>query len=130
MKKLHAFLLFMFVGLSFQLSAQNQTNDMITRVVGKWKVVKYQSSKTGTYAKSDVLVFESDGTFRSDSIYFGSKKGLFRTDETRTVLIIDAGNKTTEWATTLKKGVLKMRSVPGDKQPKIYITLVRVKEEV
>jgi hypothetical protein len=127
MKK-KSIILLLFLG-GFGLHTMAQSNELIANVLGKWKVVKYESSKTGTYSKADTLKFESDGTFRSDSIYFGSKKGLFRTDENRTILIIEAGDKTTEWSTTLKKGVLRLRSAPEDKQPKIYITLVRVKDE-
>jgi hypothetical protein len=130
MKKFHIILLFLF-GISLQLSAQKiqQKNELIAAIVGKWKVIKYQS-QSGTQSKADVLIFESDGTFKSDSIYFTTKDGLFRTDETQTVLILENGNTTTEWTTSLKNGVLRMRSVPKNKQPKIHITAVRVKDEV
>lgn len=126
MKKLPIFLFFL-LGITLQLSAQK--NELIHAIVGKWKIIKYQSP-AGTQSKEDVLIFESDGSFKSDSIYFASKDGLFRTDETQTVLILENGKTTTEWTASLKNGVLRMRSVPKNKQPKIYITAVRVKEEV
>lgn len=126
MKKLHISL-FLLLGFSLQLSAQKP--ELIQAIVGKWKVIKYQSP-SGTQSKTDVLIFESDGSFKSDSIYFATKGGLFRTDETRTALILENGKTITEWTTSLKNGVLRMRSVPRNKQPKIHITAVRVKEEV
>jgi hypothetical protein len=126
MKKLHIILILL-LGITLQLSAQK--NDLIQAIVGKWKVIKFQSP-SGTQSTADVLIFESDGSFKSDSIYFATKGGLFRTDETQTVLILENGKTTTEWTTSLKNGVLRMRSVPKNKQPKIYITAVRVKEEV
>jgi hypothetical protein len=130
MNKLHIILLFI-LGSSWQLSAQSneQKNELIDAIVGKWKVIKYQS-QSGKQSKADMLIFESDGTFKSDSIYFATKEGLFRTDESQTILILENGNTTTEWTTSLKNGVLRMRSVPKNKQPKTYITAVRVKDEV
>lgn len=128
MKKLQIALLLLLMIFSVQLHAQTNTDtDLMKTIVGKWKVIKYQS-KNGTFAKTDLLVFESDGTFKSDSVYFGAKTGFYRTDENRGVLILENDGRTTEWKATLKKGVLRMRSAPGSKQPRIYITSVRVQE--
>jgi len=111
----------------FSIQSYSQDKALIEAIIGKWKVIQYQS-KAGKLAKTDVLVFESDGTFRSDSVYFRARKGLFRTDENRSVIVIEAGDSTTEWITSLKKGVLRMKSAQGAKQSKVYITSVRVKE--
>ena len=127
MKKFNLILFFLLLGFSFQLSAQK--NDLLHTIVGKWKVIKYQSP-SGTQSKTDTLTFEQDGSFKSDSIYFKTKVGHFRTDENHAVLILKNSKTTTEWATSIKNDVLRMRSLPKNKQPKIHITAVRVKDQV
>ena len=130
MKKLILIMVILTTVSSYRLHAQQSKgldNELVHAIVGTWKVIKYES-KNGTYSKPDTLVFKSDGTFLSDSIYFATKTGFFRTDENRGVLILENGTQTTEWTTTVKKGVLRMRTAPNSKQPKIYITSVRVTE--
>jgi hypothetical protein len=131
MKKLQYIYFLCLVAFSLSLSAQHkpQPDPLITKIIGKWKVVKYQASNSGASATTDTLVFEPDGTFRSDSIYFKTTKGLYRTDETRKVLIIDAGGKSSEWAAALDDGVLRLKSLPDRKRPKVHITLVKVPKE-
>jgi len=100
--------------------------DLRGTVQGKWKVTQYQS-QSGTQSLIDTLEFKSDGSFLSDSIYFQTKKGLFRTDENRSVLILEVNGESIEWIASIKKGILMMRSTPASKQqPAIYITSIRV----
>ena len=101
MKKLHIALLLLLMSFGFTLHAQTDI-DLMKTLVGKWKVIKYQS-KNGTFAKTDLLVFESNGTFKSDSVYFGTKTGYYRTDENRGVLILENDGRTTEWKATPQK---------------------------
>ena len=124
MKNLKIILLFLLLtGLgTTHLHAQT----LLKKVTGKWKVIKYQD-QLKTMALADTLEFQSDGTFLSDSIYFKSGNGLFRTDENNSIVIIETPVATTEWQVSLSKGVLRLRSVPKNKQPKTYITLVKVK---
>jgi hypothetical protein len=126
MKKIKIIILFLLLtgwGAQ-QLSAQA----LLKGVTGKWKVIKYQD-KSRTQSLADTLEFQPDGTFLSDSIYFKPGKGLFRTDENRSVLILNVRGKATEWRTSIKNGVLRMRSVSSSKkQPRVYITSVRIKE--
>lgn len=99
---------------------------LLKKVTGKWKVIKYQD-QLKTMALADTLEFQADGTFLSDSIYFKSGNGLFRTDENNSVVIIETPEATTEWSVSLSKGVLRLRSIPKSKKPKTYITLVKLK---
>ncbi len=124
MKKLFAIttILFLFA-LTTQLNAQKLIGDL----TGKWNITKFQST-VKTEARSGTLEFLSDGTFLSEGIYFGAQTGLFRTDETRSIVIIEAENGITEWTTSVKDDVLRMKSIKG-KGPKIYITLMRAKTE-
>lgn len=126
MKKLIITLL-LIAAIIFNVHAQeNKENDLIHAIMGKWKVIKHQTPKT-TSSKATILIFEPNGTFIGDSTYFGTNKGFYRTDESRGTLILENGGKITEWNTTVKKGVLRMRSAPTieKKQGKIYITSVR-----
>lgn len=115
-----AALLFMF-SFTTSLNAQNPISD----VTGKWSITKYQS-KLKTAGKSGTLEFLSDGMFRSEGIYFGTQTGLFRTDETRSIVIIEAQNGITEWTASLKNDVLRLKSIKG-KGSRVYLTLVRTK---
>ena len=122
MKKSFAITAFLFLfTATTSLSAQN----IIDNITGKWSIAKYQS-KVKTEGKSGTLEFLSDGMFRSEGIYFGAQTGLFRTDETRSIVIIEAQNGITEWTASVKDDVLRMKSVKG-KGPRVYLTLVRAK---
>ena len=112
--------LFLFTAVT-SLSAQN----LITEIAGKWSITKYQS-KVKTEGKSGTLEFLSDGMFRSEGVYFGTQTGLFRTDETRSIVIIEAQNGITEWTASVKDDVLRLKSIKG-KGPKVYLTLMRIK---
>src|SRR6478609_3942942 len=112
--------LFLFTAVT-SLSAQN----LITEIAGKWSITKYQS-KVKTEGKSGTLEFLPDGMFRSEGIYFGTQTGLFRTDETRSLVIIEAQNGITEWTASVKDDVLRLKSIKG-KGPKVYLTLMRIK---
>jgi len=106
-----------------QLLAQHLIGD----IAGKWSITKYQS-KVETEARSGTVEFLSDGTFVSEGIHFGVQKGLFRTDETRSLVIIETSSGTSEWNASIKDDVLRLRSVKG-KGPKTYLTLMRQKPE-
>src|SRR6188768_357107 len=98
MKNIFAIAAFLFLITSAtSISAQN----LISEIAGKWSITKYQS-KVKTEGKSGTLEFLSDGMFRSEGIYFGTQTGLFRTDETRSLVIIEAQNGITEWTASLK----------------------------
>jgi hypothetical protein len=122
MKKSFAIASFLFLfTIATSLSAQNLIGD----IAGKWSITKYQS-KVKTAGKSGTLEFLSDGMFRSEGIYFGTQTGLFRTDETRSLVIIEAQNGITEWTASVKGDVLRLKSIKG-KGPKVYLTLTRIK---
>ena len=122
MKKSFAIASFLFLFTSSTLlSAQN----LISDIAGKWSITKYQS-KVKTVGKSGTLEFLSDGMFRSEGIYFGTQTGLFRTDETQSIVIIEAQNGITEWTASIKDDVLRLKSIKG-KGPKVYLTLTRIK---
>lgn len=105
---------------------KNKTQDeLISKVVGEWKIVRYQS-KGESSAFADTLIFKLDGTLQTDSVYFDTRKATFRTDETRRILIIETNTRTTEWSVSINNGVMRLRSAKGSKQPKIYITLAKV----
>ncbi|HOX81939.1 MAG TPA: hypothetical protein PLJ60_17390 [Chryseolinea sp.] len=124
MKKQFTLTLFL---LLFAVTVQLRAQNLISDVTGKWAITKYQS-KIKTAGKSGTLEFLSDGMFRSEGIYFGVQTGLYRTDETRSIVIIEAENGITEWTASMKNDVLRLKSVKG-KGPRVYLTLVRIKEE-
>ncbi len=122
MKKSFAIASFLFLfSFTTSLTAQNLISDL----AGKWSITKYQS-KQKTEGKSGTLEFLTDGMFRSEGIYFGVQTGLFRTDETRSIVIIEAQNGITEWTASVKDDVLRLKSIKG-KGPRVYLTLIRIK---
>lgn len=125
MKKLSVLILiFLLVGTSFHVSAQN----LLKELYGTWNVTKYQS-KIKTAVRSGAVEFQEDGSFKSQRIHFGTKAGLYRTDETRSLVIIDTDGVSTEWLASMKKGVLLLRSTPAvNKKLRVHLTLVRRKE--
>ncbi len=122
-KSIKNFLLLFLLATAFQLDAQH----LISDVTGKWTITKYQS-KIKTQARSGTLEFLPDGTFLSEGIYFGVQTGLFRTDETRSVVIIDTHGEISEWTASIKNEVLRLKSIKG-KGPRVYLTLLRVMEK-
>ena len=124
MKKSFVLTLFLF---AFTFATQVNAQNLISDITGKWSITKYQS-KVKTEGKSGTLEFLPDGMFRSEGIYFGAQTGLFRTDETRSIVIIEAQNGITEWTASIKNNTLRLKSAKG-KGPKIYLTLVRMKDD-
>lgn len=119
-------LFFLLTGIGFQhVNAQ----DLLGNLYGKWNITKYQS-KTKTQLRNGTLDFQSDGSFLSEGIYFGTKKGLYTTDETRSVVIIEIDEAKTEWVASFKKGMLRLHTAPGSRQPKVYMTLARIEPDV
>ena len=99
------------------------SNDLMGNLYGKWNVIKYQS-RSEKKARSGTLVFDADGKFQSEGIHFGAVKGLFRTDENRSVLIIEqADGTTTEWYASVKNDVLRLRNITDDKRSRVHMTL-------
>lgn len=127
MKKLTILILVILASGATHLYSQ----DLLSTVTGKWKVVNYHTKSMNTKSQTDTLVFNPDGTFISDSLYFGAKEGLFRTDETRLLLVTETDNNNTkEWVVSLKKGILRLKSVQQDKRkPNVVIELVKIEEE-
>jgi len=109
------------------LGPRLHAQSLIGDIAGKWSITKYQS-KIKTQGKSGTLEFLSDGTFISEGIHFGPQKGLFRTDETRSIVIIETPVATSEWNASIKNDVLRLRSVKG-KGSKVYLTLMRIKTD-
>lgn len=100
--------------------------DLIGRLHGTWIMTKYQS-KIKTQQVNGKITFESDGGFVSEGVHFGSKKGLFSTDESRSVVIIETDEGKSEWTASVKKGVLRLRTPSGIKQPKVYMMFKKIK---
>lgn len=108
---------------------QDVPHDLLRDLYGTWKVTEYQS-KAVPQPSVSAVVFQPDGAFLSEGFFFGSKKGLFRTDESRSIIVIETSGVTTEWAASFKKGVLKLRSSPRSKRPRVAMGLTKNKEEV
>jgi len=126
MKKLKILFFVFMVTCVLPLSAQS----VIGTVTGKWLVVKYNNKSMGTKSQSDTLVFQPDGFFTSENLYFGAKKGLFRSDENRKMLITEADNNNTiEWVVSFKKGILRLKSVRDKRKPYVVIELVKADEK-
>ncbi len=95
--------------------------DLRAALYGKWQMTKYYSKKTTNLTKGSVE-FKVDGTFISDGIYFGSENGLYRTDENRSVLIVETDTDITEWVASVKKGVLQLRNSNGSRTPDVTMS--------
>lgn len=121
--QLFIILFFILIGAGAQrVSAQ----DLLGDLYGSWNMTKYQS-KIKTQQANGKITFQSDGAFISEGVYFGTKKGLFSTDETRSVVIIDIDGVKSEWTASVKKGILRLRTVSGVRQPKVYMTFAKMK---
>lgn len=103
--------------------------DLIHDVQGKWSIMKFQYDKKPE-VQGGTLEFLSDGTLVSEGVFFGTKKSVFRTDETRAVLLIENEEGVTEWLASIKNGVMRLKSTGNTSKPStIYITLKKLKEE-
>ena len=114
---------FLLIGLG-----ENTVNaqDLLGALHGSWNMTKYQS-QVKTQLPTGKVTFESDGGFVSEGVYFGAEKGLYSTDETRSVVIIDIEGVKSEWTASVKKGVLRLRTPSGTKQPKVNMTFEKIK---
>lgn len=110
-------------------NGQDVPHDLLRNLYGTWTVTEYQS-KLIPQPRVSVVVFQPDGIFVSEGFFFGSKKGLFRTDESRSIVVIEAEGASTEWAASFKKGVLGLRSSPRSKRPRVAMRLTKKNEEV
>jgi len=98
---------------------------LLQALIGKWNVKEY--SNNGKMAiDTGFIEFQENGVFESRGTYFGSRRGLYRTDETRSVVLLDNG-KTTEWRANLTNNILKLNQI-GKRQRRSKIHLVLVKE--
>ncbi len=122
------FFLMFTVGIHFGIG-QDVPHDLLRDLYGTWKVTEYQS-KIVPQPSVGAVVFQSDGGFLSEGFFFGSTKGLFRTDESRSIIVIETTGVSTEWAASFKNGVLRLRSSPRSKRPRVAMELTKNKEEV
>lgn len=119
MKKYSFIFIFAFIASVTTTYAQ-----LLDTLVGKWNVKEYRNNQT-TVLDSGFIDFQQDGVFESRGTYFGTRKGLYRTDETRSVVLIDNG-KTTEWKATMTNNVLKLdQIIKKQRKPKIYMILIK-----
>lgn len=122
MKK-HSIILF-FLLLGFGTHTVN-AQDLLGDLYGSWNMTKYQS-RIKTQLATGKVTFELDGGFLSEGVYFGTVKGLFSTNETRSVVIIDIEGVKSEWTASVKKGVLRLRTPSGTRQPKVFMMFKKV----
>ncbi len=126
MKKLTVLILVILVTAVVRLSAQ----DLMSTITGKWKVVNYNNKSGSKISKPDTLVFNPDGTFLSEGLYLGAKNGMFRTDETRLLLVTEIdNNNTTEWLVSLNKGILRLKGIKDKRRPNVIIELEKIEEK-
>lgn len=98
MKKylLIGFLAFCFVQAAF---AQQATTETLTKkITGTWVL---QQTKENTEVHPGSIKFLPDGTFSSVGNFFGTSEGTYRTDETRSVVYVEQGNRISEWKATV-----------------------------
>ena len=100
------------------------SQQLLNSILGKWNVKEYHNNRKSA-ANTGTVEFLQDGVFASKGTYFGTSKGLYRTDETRSVVLIDYG-KTTEWKASLVNNVLRLdKIVKKQKVSTVYLILVR-----
>lgn len=114
--------------ITIPVSAQNSEphaqgpSDLRGSLSGKWKLYDSKATKEmGTWE------FQSDGKFLSTGDYWGNKSGLYRTDETRSVLILEIDEKITEWSASVKENMLALKEVTnGSKKPAVVLSLQKI----
>src|SRR4051812_22525744 len=89
------------------IAAVSTTNaqQLLETLEGKWNVKEYHNNSK--VANTGFIDFQQNGVFESRGTYFGTRKGLYRTDETRSVVLIDNG-KPSEWKATITNNVLRL----------------------
>ena len=114
-----------FIVVAFILGLNvSRAQTLLENIAGKWNVKEYHNNRKVSM-DTGFIDFQQNGVFESRGTYFGTKKGLYRTDETRSMVLIDHG-KTTEWKATLTNNVLKLeRLVKNQKTPSVYIILIK-----
>jgi hypothetical protein len=94
--------------------------DLNGKITGKWKLNDSKSSNQGIWE------FQVDGNFLSTGDYWGAKKGLYRTDETRSVIVIEIGEQVTEWSASFNKGALVLKEITsGSEKPANSLLLTK-----
>lgn len=98
MKKylLIGFLAFFFAHVAFAQQANTET--LTKKISGTW-VLKQTKDNTAVHPGS--IKFLPDGTFSSVGNFFGTSEGTYRTDETRSVIYVEQGNRISEWKATV-----------------------------
>lgn len=98
MKKylLIGFLAFCFAHVAFAQQADTET--LTKKITGTW-VLKQTKENTSVHPGS--VKFLPDGTFSSVGNFFGTSEGSYRTDETRSVVYVEQGNRISEWKVTV-----------------------------
>ncbi len=124
-------MIFCFVSLitSSFVQAQNSQphkqgpKDLHGAVVGKWNL-----SAPNSKNQLGMWEFQADGKFVSSGEYWGNKKGLFRTEESRSVIVIEIGENVTQWAATFsEEGILSIEEITeGVKKPSAKLLLAKV----
>jgi hypothetical protein len=108
------------IGVNIPIRAQQ----LLDNLMGKWNVKEYHNNQNVAMS-TGFIDFQQDGVFESRGTYFGNRKGLYRTDETRSLVLFDHG-KTTEWKATLTNNVLRLdRIIKKQKKSTVYILLVK-----
>jgi hypothetical protein len=92
--------------------------DLRGKIAGKWKEGDAKSTDKGVWE------FQVDGTFVSSGGYWGTKKGLYRTDEGRSVVIIEIDEDMTEWAATFDHDALALKEITEGNNRKLRNVLL------
>jgi hypothetical protein len=101
-----------------------QSSLLLESIKGKWNVKEYHNNRK-TAINTGYIDFQQDGVFESKGTYFGDRRGLYRTDESRSVVLIDNG-RTTEWRASLVNNVLRLEQhIKRQRKPSVYLILIK-----
>ena len=120
---------YLFIVLFTSLVGANHSfaQKLLDSLIGKWNVKEYQQNKKTDFTNAGTIEFLQDGVFLSSGTYFGDAEGLYRTDETRSMVYLDKPSPT-EWKATIKNNVLQLHRVTKKikgKSSKIHLILIR-----
>ncbi len=95
---------------------------LLDSLKGTW-ILKEQYNNKDRVVPKGTIQFLEDGTFKSDGSYFGSTRGFYRTDETKSTIQIDIQGKTSEWSASVRNHILRMTKVKKKKSPRVELVL-------
>lgn len=98
------------------------TEQLLDSLKGKWIVTQVSNNKKNV-APSGYVEFANDGKFISNNSYFGSREGLYTTDETRSAIYIDMDGEKSEWTVQVQNRILKMENVRKGKEPRVKLVM-------